>query len=137
MGMLQLVASILTSQLLPFTYAVTPCALTVETKNGPIQGHLAENRSEVTEFLGIPFAQPPVGDLRFAAPKAYGGHGLLVAKEFVSSIAPTFKFFHSLLIVQGLTESTGIVGQSFLLLYFLPLTMLLATVHKNLGRHLT
>ncbi|RMY51015.1 hypothetical protein D0865_06579 [Hortaea werneckii] len=59
-----------------------PCALTVETRNGPIQGHLAENRSEVTEFLGIPFAQPPVGDLRFAAPKAYRGHGLHVAKEF-------------------------------------------------------
>lgn len=90
MGILQLVAPILLSQFLPFAYAVMPCALTVETRNGPIQGHLAENRSEVTEFLGIPFAQPPVGDLRFAAPKAYRGHGLHVAKEFVSSIASTF-----------------------------------------------
>ncbi|KAI7296646.1 cholinesterase [Hortaea werneckii] len=46
-------------QLSLFACAALSCALTVQTSNGPIQGHLAENRSEVTEFLGIPFARPP------------------------------------------------------------------------------
>ncbi|KAI7460591.1 cholinesterase [Hortaea werneckii] len=49
----------LVPQLSSFACAALPCSLTVETRNGPIQGHLAENRSDVTEFLGIPFAQPP------------------------------------------------------------------------------
>lgn len=43
----------------------------VNTTSGLVQGHAAANRSQVSEYLGIPFAQPPVGDLRFAAPKAY------------------------------------------------------------------
>lgn len=43
----------------------------VNTTSGVIQGHAAANRSEVSEYLGIPFAQPPIGDLRFAAPEPY------------------------------------------------------------------
>lgn len=43
----------------------------VNTTSGIIQGHAAANRTEVSEYLGIPFAQPPVGDLRFAAPEPY------------------------------------------------------------------
>ncbi|KAF4921581.1 Para-nitrobenzyl esterase [Colletotrichum viniferum] len=42
--------------------------LTVDTTNGPITGHLASNASAVIEYLGIPYAKPPVGDLRFAPP---------------------------------------------------------------------
>lgn len=42
--------------------------LTVSTSNGPITGHAASNSDCVVEYLGIPFAQPPVGDLRFAPP---------------------------------------------------------------------
>lgn len=41
----------------------------VNTTSGIIRGHAAANRSEVSEYLGIPFAQPPIGDLRFAAPQ--------------------------------------------------------------------
>lgn len=83
MFFLRPLAFTLLPQLSSFVCAALPCALTVETKNGPIQGHLAENRSDVTEFLGIPFAQPPVGDLRFAAPEAYERRGLHVADKFV------------------------------------------------------
>ncbi|KAG8162502.1 hypothetical protein KVR01_008267 [Diaporthe batatas] len=43
----------------------------VNTTSGIIQGHAAANRSDVSEYLGIPFAQPPIGDLRFAAPEPY------------------------------------------------------------------
>ncbi|WP_040813249.1 carboxylesterase/lipase family protein [Nocardia concava] len=39
---------------------------TVGTAYGPVRG---ERRETGVAFLGIPFAQPPVGDLRFAAPK--------------------------------------------------------------------
>lgn len=43
---------------------------TVETSSGSVQGHAAAERSSVSEYLGIPYAQPPVGDLRFAPPQA-------------------------------------------------------------------
>jgi len=38
----------------------------VETKEGPVQGFIANG---VTAFLGIPFAEPPVGNLRWQPPK--------------------------------------------------------------------
>ena len=42
----------------------------VNTSSGLVRGHAIEvlNQS-VNEFLGIPFAEPPIGDLRFAKPK--------------------------------------------------------------------
>lgn len=43
----------------------------VNTTSGIIRGHAATDRTEVSEYLGIPFAQPPLGDLRFAAPEPY------------------------------------------------------------------
>ena len=60
--------------------------LTVSTTNGRITGHLAENRSIVVEFLGIPYAQSPTGDLRFAAPKSYEGSGSYEASKWVSAL---------------------------------------------------
>jgi hypothetical protein len=38
----------------------------VETTNGKITGHLAPGMNNTIEFLGIPYAQPPVGRFRFA-----------------------------------------------------------------------
>jgi para-nitrobenzyl esterase len=38
----------------------------VETKEGPVQGFIA---NDVTAFLGIPYAEPPVGNLRWRPPK--------------------------------------------------------------------
>jgi hypothetical protein len=43
----------------------------VQTTSGSIIGHAAPNSSDVTEFLGIRYAEAPVGDLRFAAPKKH------------------------------------------------------------------
>jgi cholinesterase len=64
-----------------------PLGLTVNTHNGPITGHPAPNRSAVFEYLGIPYAQPPINHLRFAAPEKLqtkGKSGTLIA----SSLAP-------------------------------------------------
>ncbi|HLH10515.1 MAG TPA: carboxylesterase family protein [Methylovirgula sp.] len=41
----------------------------VQTKQGPVQGFLGN--SGVVEFLGIPYAVPPVGNLRWMPPKAH------------------------------------------------------------------
>jgi para-nitrobenzyl esterase len=38
----------------------------VETREGPVQGFVANG---VTEFLGIPYAEPPVGNLRWRPPQ--------------------------------------------------------------------
>lgn len=44
--------------------------LVVDAPRGPVRGRWRETGgSRSAAFLGIPFAQPPVGELRFAAPK--------------------------------------------------------------------
>jgi hypothetical protein len=43
----------------------------VKTTSGTIIGHEASNRTDVTEFLGIRYAQAPIGNLRFVAPVPY------------------------------------------------------------------
>jgi para-nitrobenzyl esterase len=40
--------------------------LRVETKEGPVKGFLKDG---VAEFLGIPYAEPPIGKLRWMPPK--------------------------------------------------------------------
>jgi hypothetical protein len=46
---------------------------TVQTSSGPVEGHAANGTADVSEYLGIPYALPPVGSLRFQAPLAYNG----------------------------------------------------------------
>lgn len=54
----------------------------VNTTSGIILGHPAANRTEVSEYLGIPFAQPPIGSLRFAAPEAYRSSSTFNASSY-------------------------------------------------------
>lgn len=59
----------------------------VNTTSGTIVGHAATNTTQVSEYLGIRYAEPPVGDLRFAAPKAYKSNATYNAVNFVSIMA--------------------------------------------------
>ena len=59
----------------------------VQTSSGLVTGQAASNRTQVSEYLGIPFAQPPTGILRFAAPEKFSGSGKIQATTFVCYIA--------------------------------------------------
>ncbi|RHZ49641.1 uncharacterized protein CDV56_102850 [Aspergillus thermomutatus] len=74
----------------------------VNTTSGPVQGQSSSLRPEVSEYLGIPFAQPPVGNLRFAAPLAVTrSSGIINATSYVS-------YFHEFCtIADDATESEG------------------------------
>ncbi|TDZ54530.1 Acetylcholinesterase [Colletotrichum trifolii] len=54
----------------------------ISTTSGTIIGHLASNDSAVIEYLGIPYAKPPVGSLRFAPPERFSSNGSLEASSF-------------------------------------------------------
>lgn len=55
----------------------------VQTSSGLIEGHAAPHRPAVSEYLGIPYASPPIGDLRFAAPVAYHSDDTVHAAAYV------------------------------------------------------
>ena len=59
---------------------------TVQTSSGPVNGHAASNATQVSEYLGIPYAAPPIGDLRFAAPQNYSGSSTVNGTSFVCCI---------------------------------------------------
>jgi para-nitrobenzyl esterase len=54
----------------------------IVTDSGPLKGIIDGN---ITEFLGIPYAAPPVGSMRWLPPQPYGRwHGVLHASAFGS-----------------------------------------------------
>lgn len=55
---------------------------TVQTSSGTIKGHAAKDADQVSEYLGIPYAQPPIDDLRFQQATRYNGTGLIAATSF-------------------------------------------------------
>lgn len=73
-------------------FATEQSAARVLTTSGTLVGHQASNRSCVTEFLGIRYAEAPVGELRFAAPKKYvAAKGTVFeASEWVSTRGASF-----------------------------------------------
>lgn len=85
-----------------------PVGATVKTSSGAITGHAARNCTRVSEYLGIPYAKPPLGDLRFAAPQSYASSNLLNAATFVSnntSSSHTAKDFAYFVLVSVRTAS--------------------------------
>jgi cholinesterase len=59
---------------------------TVKTTTGDLTGKASDWKPEVSEYLGIPFALPPIGNLRWAAPVANKAPGKAVdATKYGSS----------------------------------------------------
>lgn len=65
--------------------------VTVKTSSGAVTGHAARNRTEVSEYLGIPYAQPPIGVLRFAAPQTYHSTRAFSASTYVRRAYPLLR----------------------------------------------
>jgi hypothetical protein len=63
---------------------------TAHTSSGRIQGHVAAwpENSHVSEYLGIPYAQPPVGPLRWAPPKKLHSNATHLGNRYVSDSTP-------------------------------------------------
>ena len=57
---------------------------TIITSSGRIRGHAATDEPGVSAFLGIPYALPPVGNLRFMPPEKYHGDKLIDGNSVVS-----------------------------------------------------
>jgi carboxylesterase type B len=59
--------------------------LTIETKSGTVHGFINATTPAVRQFLGISFAEPPLGSLCFAPPKVKGSRGPIDATRFGKS----------------------------------------------------
>jgi hypothetical protein len=64
----------------------------VHTSSGTASGCAAPEANEVSMYLGIPYAYPPIGNLRFEPPQKYKNNNEIDATKFVSSIV---KFEHA------------------------------------------
>lgn len=75
--------AVVSTTLAATTAAAHKSHLDVVTSNGKITGHLAPGMRNTVEFLGIPYAQPPVGGLRFAEPLPPKGKSDYIAENWV------------------------------------------------------
>ena len=62
---------LLFSTLLSTFAAAALASPSVTVDAGTLQGGMCSNAPNAAYYKGIPFAEPPVGDLRFEPPKAY------------------------------------------------------------------
>ncbi|OQD64579.1 hypothetical protein PENPOL_c007G10210 [Penicillium polonicum] len=66
----------------PYDSPVWNVGQSVRTTSGLVVGHSATNASEVSEYVGIPYAAPPLGRLRFQPPVRYTGNDTISATAF-------------------------------------------------------
>lgn len=89
----QLIPSLIVLATITHPIRCHPCAGTdcpsqsigssVKTSSGVIIGHPGPQYPDVTEYLGIPFATPPIGQLRFAAPVKLQSGQTVIANNYV------------------------------------------------------
>jgi cholinesterase len=60
----------------------------VNTTSGEVTGRPASyiGNEQVSEYLGIPYAAPPVGSLRWVAPQPFKANGPIAASKFVRKL---------------------------------------------------
>src|SRR6187431_41171 len=84
---LRLGALLLSASFLPAVAAAAATA-TVRLDSGVVEGVVVDGASGLRVFRGIPYAAPPVGDLRWRPPQRVAAwEGVRAAKEF-GSICP-------------------------------------------------
>jgi hypothetical protein len=67
--------------------AVFKIGQSVQTGSGHIVGQASGWKKDVSEYLGVPFALPPSGDLRWAAPQVIkNGSRTVDATRYVSHV---------------------------------------------------
>ncbi len=65
---------------------------TVHTSSGPVTGHPATVQNNVTAYLGIPYAVPPLGNLRFMPPVRYNSSTAINGSSIVILLTPPDSF---------------------------------------------
>ena len=85
----------------------------VKTSSGAIKGHGSQWQTGVSEYLGIPYAQPPVGDLRWAAPKPFKSDATFAATKYSASCPANIVRRSAEILYNGTFAQTllGVVGQ--------------------------
>ena len=64
--------------------------LVVQTTSGEVHGFINETAPLVRQFLGVPYAEPPLGDLRFAPPQTKASGPAINATAFAPSCMQQF-----------------------------------------------
>ncbi|KAK7957235.1 uncharacterized protein PG986_006457 [Apiospora aurea] len=74
-----------------------PSSTVAKTTSGLLIGHPGPNRSDVVEFLGVPYAMPPVGGLRLAPPVRFPNSSATLNASEWANAAQTGRLprFHS------------------------------------------
>ncbi|KAJ5657386.1 chlorogenic acid esterase precursor [Penicillium longicatenatum] len=84
--------------------AATDTGLLVQTSSGLIEGFFNSSAPDVRQFLGVPFAEPPVGDLRFARPQEVKTKRKVRAHKLPSSCMQQFSLNSSTIYTTYETE---------------------------------
>jgi carboxylesterase type B len=74
--------------------------LIVQTTVGEVHGFINASSPLVRQFLGVPFAEPPIGNLRFAPPQTKSNNGTLNATAFAPSCMQQFSNSSTIYTVQ-------------------------------------
>lgn len=100
---------------------------TIQTSSGPVNGHAATVNTNVSAYLGIPYADPPVGNLRFMPPVRYKGNASISGSSIVSSL-PYFSIHGSKLRFPFRDSLVQLLQSSLVAATFSTITMFLLRI---------
>jgi cholinesterase len=82
----------------------------VKTSSGPVKGHASSWQPDVSEYLGIPYALPPVGLLRWTTPRPFTGDTVIQAQKFGYDCPANTGSTGELLASMGKKDISSILG---------------------------